>query len=309
MIVKIEGIPYFGENTIEIEEHIKNLDISHSITYSDMIDLMDNELTENKIVIIEDEDGVWLTYLRDIKFNYRDKEVYLPYFSYEVKSIDKGKLKSNYKGHLIIKEDTISIRYNYKLKVKDISIENNSILLYDFVTDKKYKVYFDKWYSKTEWSMSNLYNLYLNSCVIEDDYLLVKHTEGYHLINKNLPNIKNKEKELRQKENLNHTEESDIGLSKLNYRAVRNYTYDQFIKLHGFIDLEIPYWLRLLKFEYNNYCLMRSNIIPYDINKDEWNKLGKSKNIFKYGDKIKLIIKDYWLDNIDKNIDKTYIKN
>ena len=54
---------------------------------------------------------------------------------------------------------------------------------------------------------------------------------------------------------------------------------------------------------------MRSNIIPYDINKDEWNKLGKSKNIFKYGDKIKLIIKDYWLDNIDKNTDKTYIKN
>lgn len=304
--LELEGIPYFGDNTLDIEKQIKEAEICHTKVYDDMWELIQNEATENKVVVIADDSNCWLSYLRDIRFNYRDKLVFIPYFTYDIHSVDRGRIKSNYKGHIVLNEDTIDIRYNYKFNILDINEMNKIITLYDLDTNKKYNVTFKKWLDKQEFDIEYLYNLYLNSCIDEEDYRLVKHTEGYHLINKKINGVKNKEKELREAYGLSHRDYSGVDMSILNYRDVRNYTSDQYIAIKGIPLLDISYWKRILDFECLIFCILIDNIKPAGKIRDDWDKLGKTRRIIKYGKDIKLIIKDYWVSNKSNNTNKTW---
>lgn len=307
---KLDGIPYLGENTYEIEETIKNSVIQYEKDYESLYELINNEVTTNKLVVIDDNNSTFLSYLRDIRFNYRDKVVFIPYFKYKIYEIDKGSTRSNYKGHLILTDNTIKIRYEYKLSKLDISKENNTLILFDVETLTKYKVSFKNWINDTSIDMNKLYKMYLNSCVEIEDYFILKHTEGYHLIYKKLEGVKNKEKELRQLYNLKAiSSDGDAeSIEILNYRDVRNYTINQMYTQVGMIDTDIPYWKRILDFEMYLFSIIREHLLPDGEFRKEWEKLGKTKEFIKYGDSIKLIIKDYWLDNIERNKDKTWIK-
>lgn len=301
----LKGIPYYGENSIDIEEHIKNKDIEREIKYTSLLELISNETTEDKTVVIEDTNGVWLTYLRDIRFNYRDKILFIPYFTYKIKSIPRRNTRSNQNGHIILREDTIDIRYEYNLCKKSIDKVNNEIILYDITTDEKYKVSFRDWINEKEFSIDKLYDLYLNSCVSEEDYRLVKHTEGYHVITQKLEGRQNKERELRKKLELkDYNINNDFSI--LNYRDVRNYTEEQYIQLKGLNTTDVSYWKRILDFESYLYCVLRSGIQPSEKFKKEWDKLRRGQEFIKYGTNIKLIIKRYWLDNIDIKTRKTW---
>ena len=87
---EIEGIPYFGENSIEIENYIKNKSIDKDICYDSLYELIEYEKDAQNVIVIEDSSGKQLTYIRDIRFNYRDKEVFIPYYRYSLQKIDKG---------------------------------------------------------------------------------------------------------------------------------------------------------------------------------------------------------------------------
>ena len=154
--------------------------------------------------------------------------------------------------------------------------------------------------------IDKLYQLYLDSCVDEEDYRLVKHTEGYHLITKSLDGIKNKEKEIRVKLGLRHMDYTGENMSILNYRDVRNYTSEQFIKIHGIPLLDIPYWKRILDFECLLFCIFKSDAKSDGKFKEQWDKLGDKHSIIKYGKDIKLIFKDYWKYNHKKVVKKTW---
>ena len=69
---KLDGIPYLGENTYEIEETIKNSVIQYEKDYESLYELINNEVTTNKLVVIDDNNSTFLSYLRDIRFNYRE---------------------------------------------------------------------------------------------------------------------------------------------------------------------------------------------------------------------------------------------
>ena len=167
---EIVGIPYFGENTQEIEEMIHSKQISCTKYYQSLWDLIQSEKLDNKIVIINDEQGEWLTYLRDIKFNYRDKVVFIPYYQYKIFEIEYAKNYKKYKGHILFRDDTALIRYDYKLCKNEINLNNNTILLYDFNTDLKYNVTFENYFEYAEFDIDYLYKLYLNSICDYEDY-------------------------------------------------------------------------------------------------------------------------------------------
>ena len=293
----IPGIPYFGEDTQRIEKEIKDLEVSFSLEYKDLYTLIQNEKSENKIVVIEDKKGVWLTYLRDIKFNYRDSIVFIPYFVYDLFEIDEI-YKSKYKGHIVETENGINLRFNYQLCKKELSIANNSFILYDFELNKKYKVSFNRFFEKETFDIDLLYNYYIESCVDYEDFFIFKHVEGYHLISRKVDKIKNYEKDLRMKYHLSDYIETDVNIY---YRDVRNLSKDIYSIKIGAMLFDRPYWERLLDFESYLFCILREkdNIIPQ--NKrflSDWQSLGEKKSIIKYGDKeVKLIFKDYWLDN------------
>jgi hypothetical protein len=300
----IHGIPYYGTNSQEIEYNIRNSEITEEIVYDSLLELISKEATETKTVVIEDTTGMWLSYLRDIRFNYRDKKLFIPYYSYKTYSIPRGNIKRNYNGHLVLNNDTLDIRYEYNFKTLELGTINYSIILYDIEAQKKYKAIYKNLYNNSEFSIEEMYSLYINSCVNEDDYLLVKHTEGYHVINKYIKGTLNKERDLRKEYNLDDYESNNQGCLK--YRDVRNYNSEQFIQLHGLNMNDIPYWKRILSFESYLYCVIQSGATPFGEFKSEWKKLENGKEFIKYGNDIKLIIKRYWLPNIEVETRKTW---
>ncbi|MBO5387125.1 MAG: hypothetical protein J6A59_03180, partial [Lachnospiraceae bacterium] len=175
----IQGIPYLGENTQELVEQILNKDLDYEEIYSSLYDLVMSYINKKIVVII---DNKWLTWFNDITFNYRNKECYIPYYSYKLHKIEDKLYRSNNKGHLILNNNTLHIRYEYKYEKLHINVDNLSLILLDLDTMKKYKVETNKWISDTYFDIDKLYNLYVDSCYEEDDFNFNKHMGGYHYI-------------------------------------------------------------------------------------------------------------------------------
>lgn len=313
----IPGIPYFGLETQDIMDKIKTSKISRVIEYNSLYDLIQSEKSPTKLIVIDTntndriygDNEISVSYLRDICFNYRDKEIFIPYYIYKIFKTPKESKKSMkiYKGHLLDLGDSIGIRYEYKLCSRAINLTYNEIMLYDLEANDLYMVTFNKYYSKSTFNIQELYNNYLAYCCDNEDYKLLKHTEGYHLISKNIEGVKNHERIFRKRFNLNDYQDSSVNFS---YRDVRNFTLSEFEAKLGFFDFSKPYWERKLDFESQLYCIMRDNVIPDDTDiefKEEFKKFmdGKKQHI-KYGDEIKLIFKDYWINYRKSSLNKTW---
>lgn len=296
------GIPYFGEDTEKVWDTALKTGKSKKKAYKSLMEFIREEATENKLVII---DGEYLTYLRDIRFNYRDKEILIPYYSYQTFPIDKTRRKRD--GHLLLDErNNVILRYNYELRKKVISRgdgredkEEDWILqLYDINSEEHIETVIQhKFYGDDTFSMEELYNRYINACYMQEDYYLNSHVEGYHVITKNIRGITNKERVLRKEFGL---EDYKNGTEKveLNYRDVRQYREEDIEVKMGLVENKDNYWKRILDFESMLYCIMREEVEPKETELlQEWRKLGVSKDIYKYGDDIKLIFKSYWRNN------------
>lgn len=291
----ITGIPYFGEKTQEITNSILNTneDIIYEKEYDSLYDLILDNIDKHIIVVI---DNKWLTWLNDIVFNYRDKECYIPYYTYDIYWLDDKKYNSNNKGHLILNDNKLGIRYNYKYEKYNININDLSLQCINIDKLEKFVVRAKYWINDTNLNIDKLYKLYINSCYKDDDFTFNKHSGGYHYIEKSPKQFKNKEKYYREYLDIN-TYAYDNEYER-DYRDVRNYTYNEVILKHGMLDTIDLYRERRLRFESYLYCCLREHLL---------NNLSFKNGIYKTGDNIKLIIKKYWLDNIDKP-DKTWIK-
>ena len=313
----IPGIPYFGLDTQSIMDKIKNSKISRVIQYDSLYDLIQSEKSPSKLIVLDTntndriygDNDISITYLRDICFNYRDKVVFIPYYIYKIFKTPKEPKKSmkKYKGHILDLGDSIGIRYEYKLCSKVINLIYNEIMLYDLEADDLYMVTFNKYYNKPTFNIQELYNNYLAYCCSNEDYRILKHTEGYHLITKNIPGMTNHERILRRNYNLSDYQESSVNR---NYRDVRNLTSSEFEAKVGFFDFSKPYWERKLDFESQLYCIMRDNVFPDDTDtefQEEFKKfIDNKKQYLKDGDEVKLIFKDYWVNFRKPSINKTW---
>ena len=291
----IKGIPYFGEITQELMDYILNTDFSNVpvARYKSLYEIVESSVNDKVVVVI---DNKWVTWLNDIVFNYRDKECYIPYYSYKEYLIEDRVFKTNNRGHLILTDDGLKIRYEYKYNKKYIKDGKVELHCVDISTLDKFIIATDSWADDDSVDLDKLYRLYIDSCYKDDDFLVNKHTGGYHYIDKSIKAFENKEKKLREQYGLNAFA-SDSEYDK-DYRDVRQYTYDEVIKLKGLLSNDELYRERRLRFESYLYCCLRQGLL---------NTIKFNEGIYKIGNDIKLIIKDYWLGDINKP-NKTYIK-
>lgn len=291
----IKGIPYFGEQTQELMNYILHTDFDSVpvARYKNLYEVVQDSVNDEVIVVI---DNKWVTWLNDIVFNYRDKECYIPYYSYKEYLIEDRVFKTNNKGHLILTDDGLKIRYEYKYN--KINITDGKVRLHcvDMLTLDKLVIATDGWADDDSIDLDKLYRLYINSCYKDDDFLINKHAGGYHYIDKSIKSFNNKEKKLREQYDLSDYSEDFYYIK--DYRDVRQYKYEEVIKLNGLLDNIELYRERRLRFESYLYCCLRAGL---------FNDIQFKKHIYKVGKELKLIIKDYWLDNIDKP-NKTYIR-
>lgn len=282
----IHGIPYFGENTQEIIDEIRNTTDYKEIAYKSLYDAIIDNINKKIIVVIDD---VWLTWLNDILFNYRDKECYIPYFTYDIFEIKEPNIYSNNKGHLILKDNSLFIRYKYTYNKFNININNLKLRCINIDTMESFIISTNSWIKDETIDFDKLYKLYVESSYKDDDFDYNKHSGGYHYIDRAPRQFKNRENELRQQYNLiayNPAQAFDT-----EYRDVRNFKYNEVIQKYGMLDSIDLYRERRLRFESYLYCCIRQGLLD---------NLEFRKGIYKYGDTIKLIIKDYWILNKDR---------
>lgn len=290
----IKGIPYFGEQTQEIVSSIlANNDIIHEKNYNSLYELIMDNIDKHIVVVI---DNKWLTWLNDIVFNYRDRECYIPYYTYKEQLITDRTFRTNNKGHLILDGNNIRVRYEYNYNKLNITGNNLYLDCADIDTQERFIVKTNTWINETNIDFDKLYKLYVNSSYKDDDFIINKHKGGYHYIELSPKEFVNKERKLREQYDLSNY--SDEFYYIKDYRDVRQYEYEEVIKINGLLDNLELYRERRLRFESYLYCCLRNGL---------FNNIQFKNHIYKVGKEIKLIIKDYWLDNISKP-NKTYIK-
>lgn len=297
----VNGIPFFGEEQNNIVKKIKESKISKEISIG-LYEFIQQFGYENTAVYIIDNQ--YFSWVNDTKFNYRDKEVYIPYFTYKLYSTGK-KRRSDNKGHIIRDKDNyFSIRYEYKVCKKVIGL-GTEVEIYDFSTESRIKVIFTDWIKDSDFSIERLYNLYLVSCYREDDFYLNKHLGGYHYIDKTVEKFSNVERNLRREYNLLDFAEDNVFFK--GYRDVREFKFEEVFSKESILSQSETYKIRRLNFESYLYCILRKHLEPIEIDfKKEWLSLTRGKNYIKYGNKIKLIIKNYWLDDSNYKNTRTW---
>lgn len=302
----IPGIPYLGENHNEIIHDVLMRDIDSHRDFESLYDLMQESLKYDRLLIIDDE---WTTWMNDITFNYRDKQVYIPYYKYMLYQANSDMVKNDNKGHLLYTGNTLLIRYDYEITKLVVDINNIAFVVYDRVCDEKqlWTVSSKLWTTRERFNINELYQLYIDSCYEQDDLMFNKHLGGYHYIMKSPDKAVNKERIIRELLSLN-TYKDNKTPNEADYRDVRNFKYNEVVKHVGFRDTISLYRTRRLTFEVELYCMIRQNIPPCGDNTfcNEWKELGVSKEYIKFGENIKLIFKAYWLDKFKQIPKRTW---
>ena len=288
----IAGIPYFGDKTYEVYSLIERTLLSSGVTkeVSEPLDSFVYSAIENNnivIVIPSDNNNYYLTYLTDVNFNYRDRICVLPYFSFDTKEVDM-KVRGNNKQHLIVKDGRPQIRYNFKLEESKISLYSRLLCLN---TDNMEMFYYvpSCWTEDTDLDNNVLYELYIKSACSENDYDITSHIGGYHYISRRVKGFKNREQDIREEFNL--PVYSIDSVRHKDYRDVRNYKYNELIQRVGLLDLSENSKYRRLRFECYLFCKLRAGAFDSTVFKH---------GIYKIKGGIPLIIKEYWLDGIER---------
>lgn len=287
----LDGPVFLGEDTQELLDQILQKEIDKHIEMS-IYSFIQEYGNEDNLVIV---DNLWFSYIRDIRFDYFNKSIFVPYYSYETNIIDKKPKKKD--GHLFVDKETgnIIVRYNYRLERKQVCVDS-SLIIYDFERTEKIEITFNKYTeSNFEFSLEKVYNLYLDSCYMEKATVLDKHTGGYHVVGKDIKRFNDREEKYRKLYRLN-TFKSDHSQEMLNYRDVRQFKREEVFKKVGVREEEAPYWKRILDFESYIFCVFKSGKFPIESEHIErFKSLGVTSDYMKYGDKeIKLILKGYW---------------
>lgn len=231
-------------------------------------------------------DNKWVQWLKDIKFDYKHKQVFIPYFKYEQFKQPEGKrYRSDNNGHLLLNNDgTVNIRYNYSLHREAIEI-GSELNIVDIETFQAttYKVV--GWTQRKVFQIQELYSLYKNQAWLPCE---TTHEKGYHYIQKQPKEFRNVEKQLRKLYKLDDYLEHINQYDYRDVRQIKDITYKN--------NFEEQYKIRRMAFESQLYCLLRQ-IDEIRFEEDfSLEQLGKQVDYIKYGKEPQLIFKSYWLD-------------
>lgn len=288
----IQGIPFFGESHAEIMRKAFAAKVEEHIQYDTMFQLVQTEVSKNAVIIV---DNKWFTWLHDIVFNYRDGQIKLPYYTYELYDVEVSKNMTNNKGHLLLDKETniLSLRHNYDLCVLDITLETE-LTLYDVKNGRKYSVAASAWYDDT-FELQDLYVRYLSSAYYDFDELLEKHIGGYHYITRQYKGFANVEWRKRKDFFLENYRENQLILRE--FRDVRQYRREQLFG-NAPIQTIVPYKFRRLVFDSMLCCIIKQHSITTDTEFNErYKKLSEMDCILNYKPYYKapsLIFKSYW---------------
>jgi hypothetical protein len=289
----VNGTPYWGNECFselrglsEIEtcplsiSKINELCNSKGLTVhvSDMYSLF-LSLAHLDFLFVIEANGTWVSWCRDVRFNYRDKFVFIPYYRYKTEQYE---LKHHFKdmSHIdLVDSDVANVRYDFEmdsitLDDRRIGFRADSVVLYNPESKVKYRLSIKEvpYFSPSEFSMEDLFTRYLTSAYIASDL----HDFYWHKYSR----IDNKFKNNRE-----HLLRRKMGLKAY---------------AHKYTEL-------IYQFEAYLYCIFAVGVSPIEVEyKNQFDKLGNSLRFISYckNDKC-LVIKHYYKDNVTMRV-KSY---
>lgn len=313
----MNGTPYWGKQTFQdirdindlphtelTLDKIKDLSKSSGLSYDikDTYTLFLALANLDFLFIIEGE-TLFTTWCRDIRFNYRDKKVFIPYYSYKVEDLEFSREVAE--NDFLDTTDNKNIKIRHEFKLESILLEDRNtgivktqIDLYDYINKIKYKLNIPKLpYLSTEtFSLADLSNRYIESAYIKVDNTDSDDWKKYLKVDTR--GSKKKEHKIRLKEGLNLYAE---GYNDLTYNDVRHYEYSELHEGSRMVADEIkPYWLRMYEFEAYLYCIFAQELeVEEKEYKEPFAKLGVSERFLTYTENKKpLVLKHYYKNEI-----------
>lgn len=304
----MKGIPTFSKNTQVILDTLEGKEIKEFPTEllgsnKDMYTLFSYLAKNNFLAVIQQESGNYFSWCWDVRFNYRDREVVLPYFSYDVTTKKAHKVDLDNKRINVVNKDDKDysiLRYNLDFNLYVIDEPKNnyrlaSLLVYNYVDDILYNLELTDlpYFSSDTFSVEELLDKYTN-------YKYRIKAFDKTGVDLNYSGILAKySREVRQ------VLSSSFELFKTrmfdyNYRDVRVYDVDPFSEEATLID-DSRYVDKRIDFEALMYCIFAGGALPYeDTYKGMWAKLGVTARFITIGGKDPLTLK-YYYTNKPKN--------
>lgn len=321
----MKGLAYWGEKTFQELEGLENKE-SAEITVADFLlnhqedsrimdvfkDGLDNDISLatllqvigvlDYVYLMPTEQGVLTaTWGRDIRVNYRDRYIFVPYYDFEEYELYREKMKSDYK-YIHHNRDLreLYIKYNYELKKyilddRTTNYRRKSIRIYSPKNKTSYLINIDNLvyfnFEEDSFTYGNLgerilYASYINT----GSFDLFSEQEGKSLYTDKLT----KAQYMRINKSSKTTEgviRNNIGLPlykegtylDIDYRDYRLYPFDKLFPNYGIFStleceqnkLSSPYWYRRYRYEMYVYSIFGEEVSP-TTSRESFNKLGKS---------------------------------
>lgn len=310
----MSGIPYWGAKTYEdtayvltvepVRMSLKELN-NLAYTLGSPIEIKDIRslfvvLSDLEFLFVTpDENTLFFTWCHDIKFNYRDRLLFIPYYIYDEEPYS-GNLRASGIDKIKFSNGDYHIKHSFEYRTRviddrDTGYKDYNLTLFSPKSGHYISISFEENlpYLDEVPSLEELHRLYLDSAYFTDDYSAYMEYATRYIRTTN-----------KYKDNYEHVLRNRLGLPtfitnfvELRYQDVRSYPYEE---LHG--DKEVvsdksKFLPRLVRFESYLYCMCASGVTPTEVDEKEYEELGKTTRFISYGDSKPVIIKYYYKNN------------
>lgn len=314
----MKGIPHFGIETAEAinslqDRQPKDINPRTLRGVTDLHTLFRYLLKNEYLFIIEhpNTNRLYTSWCWDIRFNYRDREIFIPYYSYRTffhRAIERD-LNNPYLtiSTLEDKKKYISVRHSFE--VNKFIIDNRKEG-YRHPTIRVYHPSTDNYFQIDITSLP-----YLAENVFYIDELLRRHTNYKFLLSEfdttskdrhyfDFTSKKNREKRLYLKEGYPTYGEK---YTDLNYQDIRTFIVNPFSDEAQQMTTDDDYVTRVYDFESYLYCLFAQKAQPYEKDiKQRWSELSTKKRFITLGNTYPLTLKYYYTDKPNEFRKLTY---
>lgn len=289
----MHGIPYWGETTFEDMRKLENTPAFASVPEdlqgcTDLFSLF-HTLAKNGYLL---KIGDFYTWCQDIKFNYRDKVIFAPYYTYSTFPIDT-KLRHKHLDLLDAERGVTLLHYAFQLRLHcllcpALGYKNMRLTVCKPPTLELYTFDVSEYpLIEKDLSIKELYDAYLDASYYDEAWDLVDYTNKYHWIRRE--HGLNKEYQLRATRDLpvyavNNMYATEACQRIYNYRDIVVNDLNTIRALFNFnLNMDLLYWERRYNFE---AYLLLSMLAEKEFVETEFNKkfklLGKSERWLEY---------------------------
>lgn len=304
----MKGVPYFGEETYRKLEALQDRQPEeiNPLKLRGVTDIhtLFRHLLKNEYLFIINHPNTnrqFASWCWDIRFNYRDREIFIPYYSYNTflhKAIERD-LSNTYLNIYTLEDNKKYISVRYAFEMNKFVVDNRkecyrteSIRVYHPTTDNYYQLNISNlpYYAESIFSVHELLRRHTNYKFLLSEFDLTSKEHQYLDFNYK----KSREKSIRTKEGFKTYSDN---FTDLNYQDIRTYVVSPFSDEANEMTTDDDYVTRVYDFESYLYCLFAQQSEPYEPEfKQLWLDLGSKKRFITLGETYPLTLKYYYTD-------------